>query len=119
MPLSEREQQILQEIEKNLYDEDPDFARKSRLRTPGWSDGSFAKLGVAGIVVGFGALIAFFMSGSLLVGVLAFGIMVGGIVLLATSFRSALVAGRQGRRERVARALTDLEQRLRQRYKKN
>lgn len=118
MPLSEREQKILQEIERDLYREDPSFARDVRRRQTGWNEVSSARLGAALFVLGLAAMFAFFTSRSLLVGVVAFGAMVAGVVLLAGSFRG-LVAQRQQHeqkpRERLVNLLRRWEERVRKR----
>ena len=122
MPLSEREQRILEEIERNLYQEDPKFAQQVRRRTPRLTEGSRAKIGVLLFVVGFGLLIGFFVSGGeVLLGVLAFGAMVGGIVLIAGSVRditSGRGAGVGGHRDRLSNAIHDWEQRMKKRYRR-
>ncbi len=89
MPLSEREQRILEDIERRLYADDPKFARHVRSRwLPRMSGLTQMKLGLASLFVGFGFLIAFFLSSSLLVGAIAFTAMVSGIVLVANSARA-------------------------------
>ena len=120
MPLSEREQRILEEIEKNLHEEDPAFARTVRQQAPQMDEIRRIKLGVAIFVVGFAVMISFFFSGAVGVGVLAFGLMVAGIVLTAGALRVLATERRPGRdrRERLARRLGGWEERLRQRYKK-
>lgn len=127
VPLSEHEQKILQEIERDLYKEDPGFAREVR-RGDRWPEARRARLGALAFVAGFCILIAFFAlqsakfrAWSLFLGVVAFGAMVGGIVLVAGSFKS--LAARPAKpqepqpRERLADALRRLQQRLRDRYR--
>ena len=120
MPLSEREQRILEEIEKNLHEEDPTFARSVKQQTPQMDEIRRIKLGVAIFVVGFAVMISFFFSGAVGVGVVAFGLMVTGIVLTAGALRVIALERHSGRdrRERMARRLGGWEERLRQRYKK-
>jgi hypothetical protein len=120
VPLSEREQRILEEIEKNLHEEDPSFARNVRQQTPQMDEMRRIKLGVVVFVVGFAVMISFFFSGAVGVGVLAFGLMVTGIVLIAGALRVIATERRPGqdRRERLARRLGGWEERLRQRYRK-
>lgn len=121
VPLSEREQRILEEIERDLYKEDPVFARTVRKRGPRMDDLKRVRWGVLLFVAGLVALMAFFVTQSLFVGVAAFGAMVGGIVMIAGAIRG-VVASRGGdgpsRRERLSRALGDWEERIRQRYKR-
>jgi Protein of unknown function (DUF3040) len=113
VPLSDREQKILEEIERNLYEEDPRLARDAtRL------DGSSRfKLGALLFVVGLAILVGFFFSGLVLVGVVAFGAMVGGILLIAGSAKDIASSSRAGR-EQVSQRFSDWEQRLREKYKK-
>lgn len=121
MPLSDREQRILEEIEKNLYQEDPSFARDVRRRSPRMDEVRRAKLGVFIFLCGFALLIGFFVSRSVLIGVVAFGAMVGGIVLVAGAIKG-LASGRgmsSGiRRDRFTTMIHTWEQRLRRRYRR-
>jgi hypothetical protein len=122
VPLSEHEQRILEEIERNLYQEDPKFAQQVRRRAPRMSEGSKAKFGVLLFIVGFGFLIGFFVSGGeVLLGVLSFGAMVGGIVLIAGSVRD-ITNGRNvgigGQRDRLSNAIHQWEQRIKRRYRR-
>jgi Na+/H+ antiporter NhaD/arsenite permease-like protein len=114
MPLSEREQQILAEIEKDLGTEDPAFARKEREPAP---EARGAKLGIVVIFTGILLLIGFFVSQLLLVGVAAFAAMVGGIVMIASSLRTVIRRG-DGGRDRIQRMMTNWETRFRDRYKR-
>jgi hypothetical protein len=80
------------------------------------------KLGSLVFLCGFALLIAFFVSrGALLLGVAAFGAMVGGIVLVAGSIRG-LTSGRGlnpgERRDRLTTAIQQWEEKLRRRYKR-
>lgn len=120
VPLSDHEQRILDEIEKNLYQEDPGFARQVKKRGPE-KDGGRVKLGAAIFAAGFLGLFLFFASGVVAIGVLAFAGMVLGIVLIAGSMRSLFSSSSASREpgDRISRALTDWEKRVRQRYKKD
>lgn len=120
MPLSEREQRILDEIEKNLHEEDPAFARTVREQAPRMDEIRRIKLGIALFVVGFAVLIAFFFSGVVAIGVVAFGLMVGGIVVVAGAIRVLASERRSApvRRQRLAHRIGRWEERIRQRYKR-
>lgn len=121
MPLSEREQKILEEIEKNLYEEDPKFAHGVRRRTPRMDEVRRVKIGALLFVCGFALLIGFFVSRTVLVGVAAFGAMVGGIVLVAGALRDYAGSRRFGpgaQRERLTGLFQQWEDRLRKRYKR-
>ncbi|HWL64427.1 MAG TPA: DUF3040 domain-containing protein, partial [Actinomycetota bacterium] len=73
VPLSEREQQILHEMEKNLVAEDPNLADLG-----GREGGSRGKLGVLAFLAGIVLLFIFFVSQLWFVGLAAFGAMVAG-----------------------------------------
>lgn len=122
MPLSEHEQRILEEIEKNLYQEDPGFARDVRRRAPLMDEVRRVKLGIFVFACGFALLIGFFVSTSVFVGVGAFVAMVAGIVLVAGALKS-LAAGRRRAtrpgRDRLDALLQRWEQKLRRRYKRH
>ncbi len=122
VPLSEREQRILDEIEKSLYHEDPAFARDVTRRAPHMDQIRKVRMGIALFVSGIGLLIAFFASQAVIIGLLAFGAMVAGIVILAGAIRILVTERRpssSNRRERLQRAFDDWESRLRQRYKRH
>jgi Protein of unknown function (DUF3040) len=121
VPLSEDEQRILDEIEKGLYKEDPQFAREVRRTAPQMSHFRRLKAGAFVFVVGLVLLFGFFATQQILIGVAAFGTMVGGIFLFAGSARDISSAHRApgpGRKERLTSAFGEWEARLRQRYKK-
>src|SRR5688500_16476980 len=116
VPLSEREEKILEEIEKNLHtEEDPSARATSSSRT---SPKAKTRMGLAIFVIGLATLIGFFVSRSLLVGLLAFAAMVAGAVLLASGV-SAVVAQKntrvEGTRNRVVGSYEAFEQRFRKR----
>ena len=108
MPLSEREQQILAEIEKNLSSEDPRRARQAARRDLG------LRAGVLLFLAGFALLIGFFVSRSVLIGVAAFTVMVSGIVLLIGALGGFVKE--QGRRFGLPDAWSQLRARIRKRY---
>ena len=114
MPLSEREQKILEEIERDLYREDPSFARNVRRRPPELPRATRTRLGALLFVAGLVSLFGFFFAEQwLILGVFAFGAMVAGVVLIAGSLRAE-------RDEATRRPLAGLwqrwEERFRQRY---
>lgn len=115
MPLSDREQEILNEIEKNLHDEDPRFARDvGSTRT---SHTGNIRNGLIIFVVGLTLLIGFFLSGWLIVGVIAFGTMVGGIVLAAGAL-TGLASSQRAQRDRMSQTFSQWERRIRERYRR-
>jgi hypothetical protein len=121
VPLSEREKRILEEIEKNLYQEDPQFARGVKRESPRMADRRRVQAGGLLFVIGFATLIAFFVTGSVIVGVLAFGAMVGGIVVIAGSIKGSVAPRRPpgpAFGDRISQTMRSWEERFRQRYRR-
>lgn len=124
MPLTEREKQILEDIEKNLYTEDPGFARD--IRQPWWHKVRQVKFGAGLFLVGLALLLGFFVTRSVIVGVLAFSAMVGGIMLMSTATgdiaRDQIRMHQLTMSDRLTGSLrsrwTSWEQKFRSRYKK-
>jgi predicted lipid-binding transport protein (Tim44 family) len=106
MPLSEQEQRLLEEMERNLYRNDADFVQAVggvRGRRPNYRA---IVLGVLLAVAGAGALIAGVASQLLIIGVIGFALMFAGVLVAITpSKRGAAAAapsepstaGRRGR----------------------
>ncbi|MEO7802978.1 MAG: DUF3040 domain-containing protein [Actinomycetota bacterium] len=78
MPLSDRENQILQDIEKQLSEQDPKLADRVGGHSLREESVQKVKQGIAIFVAGFGLLIAFFVTVQMVLGVLAFLVMVAG-----------------------------------------
>lgn len=84
MPLSEQEQRLLEEMERNLYRNDADFVHAVggvRGRRP---DYRAIVLGVLLAVAGVGALIAGVALQVLIVGVIGFALMFAGVLVAIT-----------------------------------
>lgn len=119
MPLSDHEQQVLAEMERNLADEDPASARGNvQTRAPERAGTRGIKLGVFIFILGIFALVGFFSSQLLIVGVIAFGAMVAGIVVAGSALRALFTNPEEGSQGRAGRAMADLEAKLRQRYRR-
>ncbi len=85
MPLDDREQQILAELEKSLYEEHPDLARVvGKIEKAGSRK---LRLGIAGVVVGMIIVLVSFTSQTL-VALAGFAV----IVVSATALVQALMA---------------------------
>jgi hypothetical protein len=87
MPLSEHEQRLLDEMERNLYQNDADFVANisaTPRRKPAYRA---IVLGVLVAVVGVGVLIAGVSFQIALVGILGFVLMFGGVLLAITPGR--------------------------------
>jgi hypothetical protein len=80
MPLSDREQQILQEIENQLYEQDPDFARGVSSTTLQGHLVRNIRRGVAAFLAGFIVLIIFFFRPALPIGIAAFLLMLAAAI---------------------------------------
>ena len=100
MPLSEDEQRILQEIEKNFYDSDPAFAGKVGTTTLYRHAGRNLKWATLGFVAGLVILIAGFTE-SVILGFLGFLIMVGSAFLFDLNAAKMGKAGLQSVSQRT------------------
>jgi hypothetical protein len=89
VPLSEHEQRLLEQMERALYAEDPKFATSMRSARGGAGDRKRIVVGVIAVLVGLGLLIAGVASKFVVVGVLGFLAMLGGIWLAISSMRAA------------------------------
>lgn len=89
MPLSEHEQRLLEQMERALYAEDPKFATSMRSARGGAGDRRRIVIGVIGLLVGLGLLVAGVAAKLVIVGVLGFLAMLGGIWLVISALRPA------------------------------
>lgn len=90
--LSEHEQRILQEIERNLAEEDPDFVRHVSDTGPPRNAVRMLRFSILGLVVGFGLLLGY--QTHLVLGVGGFLVMLASAVGIGTSVRHLSAAGR-------------------------
>ena len=96
MPLSEQEQRLLEEMERNLYRNDADFVHAVggvRGRRPDYRS---IVLGVLLAVAGVGALIAGVALPLLIVGIIGFALMFAGVLIAITPRRSGGKARMKG-----------------------
>jgi len=122
VPLSEEEQRILHEIERNFYEQDPAFADKVRNETiyrHAWRNLKWATLG---FFVGLIVLVATF-SRSLILGIVGFLVMLGSALLFERNLRHAGRAGwhdmsRSVRDRGLLDSLGQTGERLRERFKR-
>lgn len=80
MPLSDREQQILSDIEARLRAEDPKFAKTVSTTTVSSQARRKIKLSIAGLMVGFVLLLLVIPVGRVAVGVVGFAVMLASVV---------------------------------------
>jgi len=90
--LSDHEQRILDEIEKNLAADDPDFVRQVSQARPVRDASRILRLCLLGLIVGLVLLLA--NSVSLVFGVLGFLVMLASAFGIATSVRDLTAHGR-------------------------
>jgi predicted phage tail protein len=81
MPLSEQEQRLLEEMERNLYQNDADFVAtvSGRRGRPNYTQ---IVLGSLLAIAGVAALVAGVIVQLPIVGVIGFGLMLGGVLLV-------------------------------------
>ena len=121
MPLSEDEQRILQEIERNFYDSDPAFAREVSTTTLYRHAGRNLKWAGAGFVAGLVVLILGFTE-SVLLGFVGFLVMVGCAFLFYLNAAKMGRAGLQSVSQRtgnITEIVSRRSQRMRERFRRD
>lgn len=107
MPLSEHEQRLLEEMERNLYQNDADFVATVSGRR-GKPNYRLVVIGALLAVAGVAALVAGVIVRQPLIGVVGFGLMLGGVLLVLSPGRGAesasTTAGSPGRSTRAPRS---------------
>jgi hypothetical protein len=115
MPLSDREQQILREIEDQLYEQDPEFARGVSSTTLQVHLLRNIRRGIAAFFAGFVVLIVFFFKPELPIGVAAFLLMLAAAVYTYDNLRK--IGSEQLRILREQAPLSDFVSRIRSRMR--
>ena len=85
MPLSEHEERILAEIERQLAAEDPRFVARARKRRGGPSRVLRIRIAIAMAIVGFFSLLG--LASSIVYGAIGMALLLGAILLGATALR--------------------------------
>jgi protein-S-isoprenylcysteine O-methyltransferase Ste14 len=88
MPLSEHEQRLLEQMERALYAEDPKFASSLRSNAGPRAARGRAALGVLGVLVGLGVLVAGAATMITALGVAGFVLMLVGTVGIYSAVRA-------------------------------
>lgn len=91
MPLSEHEQRLLEEMERNLYQNDADFVATVSGRR-GKPNYRLIVIGALLAVAGVGALVAGVIVRQPLIGVAGFALMLGGVLLVISPGRGDAAA---------------------------
>lgn len=121
MPLSEDEQRILQEIERNFYDSDPAFAREVSSATLTRNAARNLRWSVVGFVGGLVLLILLFTE-SVLFGFLGFAVMVGSAFAFYVNFSKlgrANISSVAAKTGTISEMFGQRSQKLRERFKKD
>jgi hypothetical protein len=95
MPLNEREQRILDEIERQLYEEDPKLAKAVAKASPGARSRRRQRLAIAGFVLGLVLMLGSFTRSPLIAGI-GFAMMVASAGWIAMGIRAARTEGGSG-----------------------
>lgn len=109
MPLSEHEQRLLEEMERNLYQNDADFVATVSGRR-GKPNYRLVVIGALLAVAGVAALVAGVIVQQPVIGVIGFALMLGGVLLVISPGRgsetstSPTSSGSAGRPTRAARS---------------
>ena len=104
MPLSEHEQRLLEEMERNLYQNDADFVATVSGRR-GKPNYRLVVVGALLAVAGVAALIAGVIVRQPIIGVVGFALMLAGVLMVISPGRSAEATGPGARpTSRTARA---------------
>lgn len=93
MPLDDREQKILAEIERQFYEEDPELARA--VENIDSMPTVKVRLAALGAVIGL-AVILFFFAQNIVFALIGFALLVGSVSVLVPVIRERLVSGEAG-----------------------
>jgi hypothetical protein len=114
--LSEHEQRVLEEMERNLLQEDSEFVKRVREATPRRESIRLLRLSILGLVVGLGLMLAFTVSLGL--GILGFLLMLASTVGIGVAVRN-LASGGRAPGAAFRDALRRAESRIRERRSKS
>jgi hypothetical protein len=118
MPLSEHEQRLLDQMERQLYADDPKLASTLRGGSRGGHDRRRLLAGVVAVVVGLGLLVGGVAAPFWPLGVLGFIVMLGGGWLASSGWqpRSAAATGQAAKASPKAKARPGFMDRLEERW---
>lgn len=88
MPLSEHEQRLLEQMERALHEEDPKLASTLRHGSNYTVNGRQVFLGALGFLVGLCGLLGGVIMSMVVVGVVGFLLMLGGVLFIGSAFRA-------------------------------
>ena len=116
MPLSEHEQRLLDEMERNLYGGTSDVHSASTAVRPSYRS---LALGVIVAVVGIATLIVGVTSQLIIVGVVGFVVMFVGVLLAARPGKQGTSPAKSAQSKNRARSRSSFMQRMEQRWDDN
>lgn len=93
MPLSEREQRMLAQMEQALYAEDPQFANRLQKQAAKGPTRRRLVVGLMGVIIGLGLVVLAAMSSQIWLGAIGFALMVAGGVYAFTPPKTQAVLG--------------------------
>lgn len=96
MPLSEHEQRLLEQMERALYAEDPKFATSLRSASGSRASRGRAALGVLGVIIGLGIVVAGVATTLIPLGIVGFLVMLVGAVIAYSAFTAPAAATAEG-----------------------
>lgn len=92
MPLSDREQQLLEQMERALIEEDPRFATSMRGGPRQARTRRRLAIGIGGVLVGLAVILLGVTQNLIIVGGLGFALMVGAVIYAMTDSKPHLAA---------------------------
>ncbi|MGA8045684.1 MAG: DUF3040 domain-containing protein [Dermatophilaceae bacterium] len=92
MPLSDREQQLLEQMERALIEEDPRFATSMRGGPGQARNRRRLAIGIGGVLVGLGVILLGVTTKLVIVGAIGFALMVAAVVYAVTERRTPVKA---------------------------
>ena len=116
MPLNEREQRILEEIERQFYQEDPKLAQTVAKTTLESVTKRWNRLAAVGFAVGLFVMLTFFTSGTLTGTLIAGG---GFVIMLASAGWIAMNVRRNRSESESSFSLEEWMERTRQRWRRD
>ena len=111
MPLNDREQRILDEIERQLYEEDPKLAKAVAKASPGAQSRRRQQFAIAGFVLGLVLMLGSFTRSPLVAGI--------GFVIMVACAGWIAMGIRAGRAEGGSASIEGWLDRLRQRWRRD
>ncbi len=88
VPLSEHEQRLLEQMERALHEEDPKLASTLRHGSNYTVNGRQVLLGAVGVSLGLCGLLGGVITSLVVLGVVGFLLMLGGVLLIGSAFRT-------------------------------